>query len=307
MDVIRDSVADLVEAWFGPHASLCSGAAQVRIEALKSAAWTSVCCWPNSTLREYLLPARFLVLFFMLDDAPRDDLDKFIRSLRRGQCEGEPSPALVDLYSDLLTGLDVGEGAVRYAQFHDSVIDMCEGMLSERYANAALIDEEQMFVMRRRSVAVEPFLNAWLVAKRIEIVEPQDAEVRMAARLRHLAIDLIILANDLAGVEKDQAHSVVDPAGVDPNLVLIRNRELQSMQLAVESVVRMYNVYIDAFKKEEKRLFNSSQRPGVTRLVLEYVQLLKNNIDGNVEGHRRLVEIRYPGANERLSALSSVY
>lgn len=306
MDTIRDRVANLVAEWSGTHASLFSGPKQVETEAVKSAAWATVCSWPHPALHEYLPSARFLVLFFLLDDASSVEQEDFIRVLRQGDLACTRDHGLVRLYNDLFSNLDVlSSSSVGRRRFEISLIEMSEGMWSERCSDATLVDEEFMFSTRRRSVGVEAYLDSWLVAKKIEFTDRQEAELSMAAELRRLSVDLVILANDLASLEKDLAHSRVEPAAVDPNLVLIRARRTRSIELAVGEVVQMYNECIRAFKEKETRLLESAVP--LSELGVEYLQLLKNNIDGNAEGHRRLVAIRYPGAMERLSALSTVY
>ena len=353
MTQVRDHLFKELMSWMMTHPDVFPDEAVRHKEATKSAAWTSVCAWPSSAPSEYVPPARFLIVFFQLDDAPHDVIGQVLDAVRadsksRGRRgldpDAEPqdgaeradlgrdsaaqgpihaqSTRIYDLYQEIST-LECPSNERARERFACSFGRMCEGMLREP-KDISTIDEKTLFEIRRDSVAVRPFLDAWLLAKGICL--PSDIVIEDTLRrsldlLITLTTDLVIIANDLGGLEKDRRDLLEAPTKPDLNVVLAQSNNLEGalenkeISKGCEDRIKEYeDKYEDKIKEfwrqeqelKEKIAKENIMKGGEKRVLDDYLRLLKNTIDGNIEGHIRLAEIRYPNAEYYLSGLSRI-
>ncbi|MEM9456990.1 MAG: terpene synthase family protein [Myxococcota bacterium] len=287
-----------LEEWASNYPAAFTGQDDIHKQAFKAATWAPVCSWPGSSLEEHMPPARYLVAFFILDDLAEDELKSFVHSIECGDpCGGAKVAAMFGLYRDILPRKDADSVWMGHRRsFERSFLRMCKSMMGEMAVDSSVVDEQTLLTLRRDTIAVEPFLHVWLACKGFAVSLEEARAMDRLTSLRRLAVDMVILGNDLVGLEHDEAGAHVDPKAADMNLILVRRRTLGGRGAAIDSVVRTYNGLVDAFEENERRV--REQGVHISATLEGYIQLLKNNVNGNIQGSVAVAEIRYPGASK---------
>lgn len=265
-----------------------------RVPALVTVAcvYAKTCAPPAATPRESRLVARFTLLFFLVDDAALDDLPQLLAP-QAAWSIGRYTPALrawlADFHEQASTSRALGD---RFAgAYHDYLA--ARRAEHEHKTRPLTLDEHWAF--RRRSIFMDPYLDLWMILRR---VEPSRVQTTAFDEARRLAIDLVLLANDLGSLERDRAGGVAED---DLNLLHSYSRDFAEPESA--TLERLIVVHDDMIERYRRALSAAaSDAAGVAGR--SYADILSGVIDGNVAAVLAL-EFRYPGAAPILQRLAS--
>jgi hypothetical protein len=250
-------------------------------------------CAPQlSSERHYDVVARFTLLFFLVDDAEQGELPDLSTAEARWSI-GRYTPALRAWLAEL------NEQATAPARLRQRFARAYHDYLAARRAEhghrARPLDLQQHWAFRRRSIFMDPYLDLWMMLLGIDpdaVSEPPFLEARA------LAVDLVLLANDLGSAERDQLGGASPD---DLNLIHAVAREHGVTESeALESLIEQYNQLIERYRAASTNALSSRPGPSGER----YADLLTSVVEGNVASMRAL-GFRYPGAEHVLVRLAS--
>lgn len=264
-------------------------------EAFLSSTFEVFCAPGSPTIEESLVSLEYLLIFFKADDAPPATLDDFIAQLDgRAPPEGELRACYDELIADLRrTSEDV-------SGFQDALRSMCLSMLTEKRADKAAMSEAEFCRLRKHTVGVPSYTECWRAIRGLSFSPDLAALVRESAVL-DLAAQLAYLSNDIGSLERDEQTARIDPEGLDPNLVMLRMRELGSRRAALDAVIALHNDQVAAIRRAEAWLLASAH--GKDPALHDYLTILRCTVNGNLATTKFLVPMRYQGAAEPLSRL----
>jgi hypothetical protein len=254
--------------------------------------YAHLCAPVGATQRDSDVMARFTLLFFLVDDAALEEL-----------------PHLLATNGDWTIGRYTG--ALRAWLAECSELASAPAALRERFARAyhdylASRKAEQEhksrpltlaahWAFRRRSIFMDPYLDLWMIVRG---VDPDELGSAPFAEARALAVDLVLLANDLGSAERDaQGGAAPD----DLNLIHSYAREHgETEPAAIERLIQHYNELVGRFRAALARA--SAARPGAH--AQSYAEILSGVVEGNVASVLAL-GFRYPGAEPLMRRLIS--
>jgi hypothetical protein len=268
--------------------------AERRLPVLVTVASVYACsCAPQlSSERHYDVVARFTLLFFLVDDAEQGELPD-LSTAEASWSIGRYTPALRAWLAEL------SEQATPPARLSQSFARAYHDYLAARRAEhghrARPLGLQQHWAFRRRSIFMDPYLDLWMMLLGIDpdaVLEPPFLEARA------LAVDLVLLANDLGSVERDQLGGASPD---DLNLIHAFAREHGVTESeALERLIVQYNQLIERYRAASTNALSSRPGPSAER----YADLLTSVVEGNVASMRAL-GFRYPGAEHVLVRLPS--
>jgi hypothetical protein len=142
---------------------------------------------------------------------------------------------------------------------------------------------------------MDPYLDLWMILDGVDLDELAEAEF---ARARALAVDLVLLANDLGSAERD-ARGGASPD--DLNLIHSYAREHGEDEAAtVERLIRLYNELVGRYRAALAQAI--AARP--SKHAQRYGEILCGVVEGNVASVLAL-GFRYPGAEPVMRRLIS--
>jgi len=284
--------------WSLPYAARGEDPAAQAREVFVSSTFEVYCGPPDATLEESLLGAELIVAFLKADDGPAEELDAFLATP-----EGTP-PAPTELgacHEAWLEGLrrmgrDTRGPRAAFRQ-------MCEHMREERKLDRSTVTEARYRELRRYIVAVPVYVACWAA---IRVLTPSEraSEALRRSGLLFLTSELVYTSNDLGSLERDEAAARQQPGQGDLNLVLLWARETGSREEAVRQVVALYHERVRDFVRLREELAGSEHWS--ERAVRDYVELLRCVANGHLDATRRLMAMRYPGAQALLEGLPEV-
>jgi hypothetical protein len=238
-----------------------------------------------------LLAARFLTIFFFLDDLKRNDLyeqtDEMLSTLRAPHAPLTllPARALAAYLDELARCGDTRLFRQKFEQGLHALREEADLLTQGRLSVASYRE------IRVRTIFVEQYLCTWLLSERIAV---DAAELETTARLQRLASECIYLVNDIGSVEWERSGRD------DSNLVLLVEREQSLSTDRASQVVRaMHDEAASAFGREASRLCSQAGSAALRSIV----ELLVGFMRGNLATTRRLAKVRYPGSERALELL----
>jgi hypothetical protein len=235
-----------------------------------------------------LLAARFLTIFFFLDDLQRDELyeqtEEMLRTLRSPDAALTRAPArALAVYLNELAHF--GDTSLFRQKFEHGLHALREE--ADLLARGPLSIDSYRNV-RHRTIFVEQYLCTWLLSEGIEI---DTATLEKTGRLQRLASECVYLVNDIGSVEWERA------GGDDSNLVLLVEREQGLSTDRASQVVRaLHDETAAAFQAEASQLRSQSD----SLPTCEIIKLLLGFMRGTLVTTRRLSAVRYPGSQGAL-------
>lgn len=259
-------------------------------EALNASTYAHLCAPRSAGIRPREVATTFTLIFFFLDDVEPGVL----RELLTGSGRSMPVydlPAVRAWFSDF-PELERCAPANRSA-FETSFQIYLEAIRDELDIDPSTITVAQQWHLRRRNAFIDPYFDAWNVALDLRVIDSHCAR-----RLREIAKDLILIANDLGSLARDS----------------VRGGDLADLNL-VHTYCREHSIDTDAACNELTALHNDLAREFETRCAdlieadpiaaPDTIGLLRSVVDGNMRAMRAL-ERRYAGSKARLDALSVV-
>jgi hypothetical protein len=260
-------------------------AGERKVAALANVAsvYADLCAPRGASQRVHDLVARFTLLFFLVDDASEGELPDLLASDARWSI-GRYTDALRAWLADF-PEREAGHPRLRQ-RFAHAYHDYLAARRAEHGQGARVLSLEEHWDFRRRTIFMEPYLDLWLLLLSVDLDALAEAPF---AEARGLAVDLVLLANDLASAERD-AKGGASPD--DLNLIHTYARvHAESEGAAVERLVAHYNGLIERYRAATARAL--AERPGPH--AESYVEILHGVVDGNVASVRALAS-RYPGS-----------
>jgi hypothetical protein len=287
-------LADATRAWLAEHASV-QVVTERRLAALVTTAsvYASHCAPTGASERELDVVARFTLLFFLVDDAALDELPDLLAADAAWSI-GRYTSALRAWLGDFP---EQASPPTRLRQrFARGYHDYLAARKAEHLQQSRPLDVAEHWALRRRTIFMNPYLDLWMMLRGVEAAT--DAEERFA-EARSLAIDLVLLANDLGSAERD-SKSGASPD--DLNLIHSYAREHgESEAAALERLVELHNDLAERYRGAVS-LAVATCAPHDAR---RYADILSGVVEGNVASVLAL-GFRYPGAAPVMKRLTSV-
>lgn len=281
--------------WLKVSSSIDLGATSERsVPALVAVAsvYARLCAPAGASQRDYDVLARFTLLFFLVDDAALDEVPDLLAENRPwsiGRYTGALRTWLAETHE--LTAAKVG----LRERFAHAYHDYLAARRAEHAHQAAPLGVDEHWAWRRRSIFMDPYLDLWLIIEGVELAELAQQPFAAA---RALAVDLVLLANDLASVERD-AQGGASPD--DLNLVHSYARAYgEAEPAALERLIQLHNEMVERYRAALALAI--AARPGPH--ALSYAEILTGVVEGNVAAVRAL-GFRYPGAEPVMQRLIS--
>lgn len=276
----------------------CAGVdreAERRLPALVTVAsvYATLCAPSDASPRDFDVVARFTLLFFLVDDAALTELPDLLAADAAWSI-GRHTPALrvwrADFHEQAAAPSELRE---RFAgAYHDYLAARkAEHLHQSRPPNVA-----EHWAFRRRSIFMDPYLDLWMILRHVDPAAIAEAHF---AEARALAIDLVLLANDLGSAERD-SKSGASPD--DLNLIHSYAREHQESEAAtIERLLALYDDLARRYRAAASQAITACPTEDARR----YLDLLSGVIEGNVASVLAL-GFRYPGAAPLMKRLSAV-
>ncbi|MEV6973581.1 terpene synthase family protein [Kitasatospora sp. NPDC093806] len=242
------------------------GAAWHARESVYSAVFEFRCSPADATFAERLAAARYVELFFLVDDGPPAEARALAGRLRAGAVGlGDSEPARQA--DALLAGLRArGLPTDRLA---DLLADFCAAVAEESDGPPP---PERSHPLRMDSIGTRPYIECWRLLRGLPVPPPGSVD----HRLMDATVEAVYLANDLLSAAAEE-HVAEQAQG---NTVLARARATGDRAGATEAAVTRYNHLTAALTAARERPFPS---------------LLGRVVDGNRASYRDLATTRYPG------------
>lgn len=266
-----------------------------RLPALVTVAsvYASLCAPTDASARDFDVVARFTLLFFLVDDAALAELPDLLAADAAwsiGRYTAALRTWLADFREQAAAPTQLRQ---RFAvAYHDYLAARkAEHLHQSRPPNVA-----QHWAFRRRSIFMDPYLDLWMILRSIDPAAIAEADF---AEARALAIDLVLLANDLGSAERD-SKSGASPD--DLNLIHSYAREHQESEAAaLERLITLHNDLAARYRGAVEQAVTASSTPDAQR----YGDILTGVVEGNVASVLAL-GFRYPGAAPLMKRLSGV-
>ncbi len=283
--------------WLLEHCSCPDGGRRHAKDAYTAAAF-EICCAPAAApAAELLLLGKCAVVFYLGDDgiegrAP--ELDTFVHYLHTGQTTG--GDELTDCYISIIADLrHAGRDTTR---LQTVIGDWIANMKTEQRVDLATLSTEQHRTIRRHTV----FVFSYVVCRqtfRGLFFSPPIEEILRTSGFLELAWEMTAIANDMGSVERDASLS---GSQIELNLVLHRIEETGDLGTAIRASIDLHNQKAEDFRRVAQTLIKHAHALREPRMI-EYTELVRSTVDGNLQATRRLVWYRFPGAEKHLRQL----
>ncbi|MET9403129.1 terpene synthase family protein [Kitasatospora sp. NPDC002965] len=265
----------LARALLGEALASCAcgrGAARHALESVYAAVFSAPCGPAGAGFAEHLAVARYVVLFFLVDDGPAGEARALADRLRRGDESGEDEPGRQ--LRALLDGLRA-RGADR-DRLVALLADFCSAVAEEAAADLAAepLPPDRLLHLRARTIGVLPYAECLRLVQGLPPPDPGSADDRLVVT----AVEAVYLANDLFSAAVEGRAGPRPPSG---NTVLALARSGEGPRAAAEGAVARYNELV-------RGLAAAQDRP--------FAVLLARVVDGNRAAYGELAATRYPGA-----------
>lgn len=263
-----------------------------RLPALTAIAsvYAKYCAPSDATDTECAKVARFTLLFFLVDDAAEGELPDLL-STTSAWSIGRYTPALRHWLEEFA---EQARAPARLREhFASAYHDYLDARRREHENKSRPLGVDEHWAFRRRSIFMEPYLDLWLLLKGID---PDAVAEQEFAAARALAVDLVLLANDLASAERDSAQGASPD---DLNLIHSYARQYQETEAAaLERLVSLHDELAEQYSAARARACAARPGPHAER----YADVLSGVVQGNVASVLAL-GFRYPGAAQVMRRL----
>lgn len=266
-----------------------------RMPALVTVAsvYATLCAPTAASARESDVVARFTLVFFLVDDAALSDLPDLLAA-EADWSIGRHTPALRAWLADFRELASASQPLRQ--RFAGAYHDYLAARRAEQLHQSRPPSVAEHWAFRRRSIFMDPYLDLWMILGRVDPAAVAGAHFTEA---RALAIDLVLLANDLGSAERDSKSG---ESSDDLNLIHSYAREHQESEAAaLERLVALYNALVARFRALALRATGE----GASEDAKRYLDLLCGVVEGNVASVLGL-GFRYPGAAPTMKRLSAV-
>lgn len=267
-----------VLAWAVRHCGCDRGVDWHARRAFIATTFEVLCSSAVATELESRLCARYTVVFLTADDGSAAELVDFGGDLGR--------------YHRALLA-DLTAAGLPSAGVEEAVTDLVASMVTEEQVDPATLSWDELRALRYRTVAVVPYIRCRLAARRLTFADPAPEVVTGAI---DRIVEHIYLVNDLASADQPRSggRASLDTIG-------FFTRRLGSRDAAVAEVLgQLHRATTDV--EAALRALAMTGEPAATALA----EILLTLVNGNLDGHRYLAELRYPGAADRLGTLRYV-
>jgi hypothetical protein len=280
--------------WLAEHGDVAV-TGEPRLPALVTVAsvYASHCAPPGVSARDSDVVARFTLLFFLVDDAAIAQLPDLLAA---------DAPWSIGRYTAALRAwlLDFREQAAAptelRARFAHAYHDYLSARKTEHDHHRVPPNVAEHWAFRRRTIFMDPYLDLWLILRG---VEPSAVSTAHFARARALAIDLVLLANDLGSAERDSQ------SGESPDdLNLIHSYAREHQETEAEALQRLITLHNELAKRYCAAV-TAAIAAQPTDDARCYADILSGVVAGNVASLLAL-GFRYPGAAPIVKQLTSV-
>ncbi len=283
LDAQHESMTETILSWMALHGVPMELERSAKIAVVSTS--YACCCSPAGAARRKLdVAAKFLAMFFLVDDSETAELLEYGQSIKAMVTlpqSRSPETYLERLFADVIRLLD--ESGPSTKPFVDSWLHTCAAIEQERQRKHDISTVEVLFKIRQDSVAAHPYLYLWYIVSGLDLT---SAELAATRRLRYLSVEQIILVNDLASLDKDLKEGATEPNFA---IVVRLERNLPSIESAVDILVERYNVQIAELESERRTLLASNPDERMNTIV----DLALMSVNGNVDGTRHLLGVRY--------------
>jgi hypothetical protein len=273
---------ELTEELLAWSLRLCScrrGASWHARTAFLAATFEVHCAPADAALWESLLCGKYCTYFFIVDDAPREEVTDLADRLRTGRPAA--SSELGAVHRKLLD--DFRAGGLSAPRLETEIAEFCSAVSTEGLHDVHTMTWEQFRALRRVTVGTHPYITCWRILRGL-----LDAErIAESEVLVDLAVEAAYLTNDLASLTKE-LHADEDGAYATSNWVRFHARSSNDLHEAVHAAVTRYNHIVETFRQAGHR---------------QLVRLLSSFVDGNLSSYFHLTAARYPDAEETLHGL----
>jgi hypothetical protein len=182
------------------------------------------------------------------------------------------------------------------ARFAAAYHDYLAARRAEGEHKARPLDLAEHWAFRRRSIFMDPYLDLWMILGGVDLAQIAEQPF---AEARALAVDLVLLANDLGSAERDSRGGASPD---DLNLIHSYARQHALTEAdALERLIDEHNRMVASFRSVLAGAQAECPGPHAER----YAELLSGVVDGNVEAVLAL-GFRYPGAEPVMRRLLRV-
>ena len=265
-----------------------------RLPALVTVAcvYAQLCAPRAASQRAYDLVARFTLLFFLLDDATEGELPDLLADDATWSI-GRYTPALRTWLSEF-TERERAHPRLREL-FSHAYHDYLAARRAGHGQGARPLGVDEHWEFRRRTIFMDPYLDLWMILLDIDWDALAEAPF---AEARGLAVDLVLLANDLGSAERD-AKGGASPD--DLNLIHTYARVHDETEAAaLERLVAHYNALVERYRAVLAQALAERAGPH----AVNYAEILNGVVEGNVASVRAL-GFRYPGSAPVMQRLLS--
>lgn len=283
------------ETWHWLRAHAPAALAERRTAALLAVAsvYATLCAPHAASARDFDVVARFTLLFFLVDDAELEELPDLLAPGAAWSI-GRHTEAL-RVWLDEFREQESASQPLRM-RFAAAYHDYLAARRAEGEHKSRPLDLAEHWAFRRRSIFMDPYLDLWMILCGIELAELAEQSFAPA---RALAVDLVLLANDLGSVERD-AQGGASPD--DLNLIHSYAREhALNQDEALERLVGEHNRMVERFREALAAALLARPGPHAER----YAGLLSGVVDGNIASVLAL-GFRYPGSESVMQRLLRV-
>ncbi len=296
--VIDDGHADLMAAlleWCDGQCTCLEGVKPHVRHVVEAATFAYFCSPADTTADELLFLAKDTMIFFLADDGPRADREELRRFLHGSGPAGRGETSA--WYRTLIA--EMRAAGLRTADYDAASAEMLQAMAREQEVNPCRLPVAQFWAIRRPTFATGPFLACW-VALRHRDLHVRAGRAWSELGLLTLAIDAMILTNDLGSLERDiRPRTPSSPANL--NYVLIPHPGLASFDARVEAAIDLANRRLDQIEHRLALAEEAATAMLEPRLV-ERARFCVTLVSGNLDTTLHLSH-RYPGAATRLRRL----
>ena len=263
--------------------------------AFESATFAGFCSQPDSTMDELLLMAKFVAIFFVMDDASTQAHQDFVRYLDGSAAPGPEE--FVAWFRALVA--EMGERGMRTAAFQEAVRDLSAAILDERVLGYPVTPANYVAI-RRQTIANEPYVRCW-IAQRHRDLNDREARVWDGLAMGDLAKDILAVVNDLGSIERDVAPSSGRP---EMNYLMVQREGPTGLADRIEAAIADAN---RMFAQAQNRLQIAAEASITLNspALADHVDFFTWLINGNTKSTIHLAH-RYPGATERLMRIDEV-
>lgn len=258
------------------------------------------CAPRDASLEEIFLSTKFLMIFFLIDDAPSSVMDEFA-----SQLAAEPPASPLDhhveflgYYRDLMSNLrDMGRDT---RSLEHALQDIFLAMREEKRTIAHEWTFEKLLCIRKVVIGIPAFSECWRAIRKLSFTPAVQASASQS-RVLDITCEIACIVNDIASFGRDEQMMLSDPEHADPNLALLRMRELGDRRLAVEEAIEWYNRKVNEFREVERSLLATVH--GSDPSMRGYLDILRCAIVGDLATSKHLAPLRYEGSREALDRL----